>query len=123
MRTDKQLSDAFRTAMQMRVEMREQGATDAECHKAMENILRANWPVPPLEDWPWHARLPRCMHCDGYGLISRTVENRLKCTVDEGTPCSCRSGDKFRNRPAAETDFTAAGKMPAKPKGFSRWNG
>lgn len=123
-RTDKQLSDAFRVAMQMRREMREQGATDRECHKAMENILRANWPVPPLEDWPWHARLPRCMHCDGYGLVIRTVVNRLKCTVEEGTPCSCRLGDKYRHRPQAEADFTAAGKVAnAKPRGFSRWNG
>lgn len=122
-RTEKQLSDAFRIALKMHAEMRAGGATEAECRSARENILRANWPVPPFEEWPWHARLPRCVRCDGYGLVMLTVVNRLNCTVEEGTPCTCRAGDKFRNQPAAEADFTAAGKGTAKPKGFSRWNG
>lgn len=123
-RTDRQLATAFRHAMQLRYEMKEQGSSERDCALAMEKILRANWPVPPEEEWPWHARLPRCMHCNGYGLVMRTVVNRLKCTVEEGTPCSCQQGARYLEKPKAEADFTAAGKTAsAKPKGFTRWNG
>ena len=123
-RTDHQLSEAFKMAIRLRHEMRENGASEAECTKAIENILRANWPVPPESEWPWHARLPRCMHCNGYGLVIRTVVNRLKCTVEEGTPCTCQAGARYLEKPKQEADFTAAGKTAnAKPKGFTRWNG
>jgi len=122
-RTDGQLSEAFRHAMQLRREMRERGATETECRTAVERILRANWPVPPEHEWPWHTRLPRCMHCNGYGLVIRTVVNRLKCTVEEGTPCTCQQGARYLDKPKMDADFTAAGKAPAKPKGFTRWNG
>jgi hypothetical protein len=122
-RTDHQLAEAFRHAMQLRTEMREQGASERECSLAIEKILRANWPTPPESEWPYWARVPRCMHCNGYGLIIRSVVNRLKCTVDEGTPCTCHLGDRYREKPKAEQDFTAAGKTTPVKKGFTRWNG
>lgn len=121
-RTDQQLSRAFKQAIQLRHEMRANGASEADCTRAIEKILRANWPVTSELDWPWHARLPRCIHCNGYGLVMRTVVNRLHCTVEEGTPCTCQQGARYLDKPKAEADFTAAGKT-AKPKGFSRWNG
>lgn len=123
-RSDRHLAEAFKHAMQLRIEMREQGASEQDCRLAMEKILRANWPSPPESNWPYWARLPRCLHCNGYGLVIRVVVNRLGCTVEEGTPCSCQQGARYLDKPKAEADFTAAGKTAsAKPKGFTRWNG
>ena len=123
-RTDRQISNAFKHAMNLRQQMREDGATEAECARALEKIIRANWPVTDEKDWPYFHRLPRCIKCDGYGLVIRTVTNRLGCVVEEGTPCTCQAGTRYLERPKSEADFTAAGKTAsAKPKGFSRWNG
>ncbi len=121
-RTDSQLVAAFKHAMQLRREMRESGSTPAECDRALEKILRANWPVPPVEEWPEKYLRPVCMACDGTGLMIRTVVNRLGITVDEGTPCRCWAGEKFKPKPRTEADFTQAGKTPQKPKGFTRWS-
>ncbi len=121
-RTDSQLVEAFKHAMHLRREMRESGSTPAECDRALEKILRANWPVRLLEEWPEKYLRPVCLACDGTGLIIRTVVNRLGLTVDEGTPCRCIAGDKFLKKSTPDKDFTQAGKEPTKPKGFRRWN-
>lgn len=119
---DRKLAGAFRMAMQMRAEMRADGATDEECRVALEKILRANWPtLTPERDWPYWARVPRCIHCDGYGLVIRRVMNRLRLMVDEATPCTCHLGARYIQKPKSEQDFTEAGKTAKpKPQGFQR---
>lgn len=120
---DRQLAATFKAAIAMWEDMRKDGTPVRECAKALERSLRAAWPQTDEREWPHWARVPRCMHCNGYGLIIRTVTNRLGCVVDEGTPCSCHLGAKYHDKPKAEADYTAAGKTAAKPKTFSRWNG
>ena len=111
-------------SMQMRREMLKDGSSPADADTAVAKILKANWPVrPPVQEWPYQYRIPRCVQCDGYGLVIRTVVNRLRCTVTEGTPCDCEAGKRYHDKPRQEEDFTAAGKATVKPKGFSRWNG
>lgn len=124
MSRDSVLVQTFRLAMDMRAEMRTQGATDTQVAAALEKTLRAALTAVPEAEWPYWARVPRCMHCDGYGLVMRRVENRLRLMVDEGTPCTCMAGAKFFPKSPADADFTEAGKT-AKPqrKGFQRWNG
>ena len=121
---DSQLVRAFRVGMELRREMVANGATRAEADKALEKILRANWPVPvlPEEQWPEKYRQPRCVRCDGYGLVMREVTNRLGLRVNEGTPCDCWAGDKFRPKPKAGATVAEAGKITPKPKGgWTRW--
>lgn len=122
-RGDRVLADAFRIAMQMRSEMRAAGATEREMAQALERVIRANWPVQPESQWPYWARVPRCMHCSGYGLALRTEVDRLGQTVEVGTPCTCQAGAKFQPRAASAADFTQAGKTTKKPGGFRRWDG
>jgi hypothetical protein len=122
--TDQGLAAAFRQALQLARELKAEGAPPAERRAAIERILRANWPAtPPERDWPWWARVPRCVRCDGVGLILETVVNRLGCTVEQGRPCTCQKGARYEARPAAAApDYTAAGKVTPKPAGgLKRW--
>lgn len=123
MLTDRQLAATFREAIKMWDAMRADGASLSACVRALETSLRAAWPQTPEREWPHWARVPRCIHCHGYGLVIRTVTNRLGCVVEEGTPCTCQQGARYQEKPKAEADFTAAGKSAPKPKGFGRWNG
>lgn len=123
---EKRLAAAFRQAMDFRRDLLANGSTTFEADAAVAKILRANWPaIPPEQEWPYKYRLPRCLYCDGYGLVIREVTNRLGCRVNEGTPCSCEQGARYREKPQGlDEDFIAAGKTPQKAqKGFSRWNG
>ena len=123
-RSDRQLAATFREMMALRAQMLEQGASPESCDVALARALRAAWPTRDVSEWPYWARVPRCIHCDGYGLVIRTVVNRLGCEVEEGTPCTCQEGRRYWPKPTnTEQDFTAAGKVATKPKGFSRWNG
>jgi hypothetical protein len=115
------LANAFKQAMTLREQMREDGATEAQCAVALEKIIRANWPIRPESEWPEQYRQPRCGACDGYGLVIKSVVNRLGVQVEEGTPCSCYAGLKFLDKSKADQDFTQAGKT-SKPKGFTRWS-
>jgi hypothetical protein len=122
-RTDWQLAETFREAMKMRAAMKAQGASEQSCTEAMARSLKAAWPWRPESEWPYFHRLPRCIHCDGYGLVIRTVINRLGCRVDEGTPCTCREGARYLEKPKAEQDFTQAGKVSKPMTRMGRWNG
>jgi len=95
---DSQLVQAFRQGMALRRELVANGATRAEADLALAKVLRANWPVPPIEDWPDKYRQPRCGQCDGYGLVLREVTNRLRLRVTEGTPCACWAGERYRRK-------------------------
>jgi len=122
MSTERRLAAALRQGIQLAREMKAEGASDADRAEALERILRANWPETPPEDaWPWWARVPRCVLCDGYGLIIRQEINRLGCLVEVGTPCTCPKGARHEAAPAAAADFTAAGKTAKPSKGFSKW--
>ena len=105
--------------------MKAQGATPREMARALEQVIRANWPVLPESQWPYWARVPRCIHCNGYGLKLTTEIDRLGQTVEVGRPCTCQAGRKFEPQaPQAEQDFTKAGKTAKKPAGgFRRWDG
>lgn len=122
-RSERMLAATFREAMKVYEAMRKDGSDHKTCAAALETSLRAAFPTPPWEEWPEQFRQPRCHRCDGYGLVLRDVVNRLGCRVTEGTPCTCWKGDRYKNQPKPEADFTEAGKATAKPKGFSRWNG
>lgn len=121
--SDSALVLMFRRAMLVRNAMKADGASEAEYTAALEQEIRAHVPVVPESDWPEWARVPRCVKCDGYGLVIRSVVNRLRITVNEATPCVCHKGDRFRHQPPTDQDYGEAGKAKPKPKGFSRWNG
>ena len=123
MTDDRQLAKAFKVWLQMRVEMRASGATDAECTEALKRVLKANWSIPDVSEWPYHMRLPRCVKCDGYGLIITNVVDRLGQSVTQGEPCTCEKGRRFMPQKQAEQDFTQAGKVEKPKKGFQRWGG
>lgn len=121
---DRVLADAFRIAMQMRAEMKAQGATPREMARALEQVIRANWPVLPESQWPYWARVPRCIHCNGYGLVLREEVGRLGQHVTVGTPCTCQAGVRHMPASPAQQDYTQAGKTAKKQMGgFRRWDG
>jgi len=121
-RGDRVLANAFRTGMQLRAEMRQSGASESDCAKALERVIRANWPIVPESEWPYWARVPRCIKCDGYGWQRETVTDRLGQVVDVVEPCTCEKGRRYVAQQQA-ADFTQAGKTEKPKKGFQRWGG
>jgi hypothetical protein len=118
------LADAFRIGMQMRAEMRAAGASEREMAAALERVIRANWPVKPESEWPYWARVPRCIYCNSYGLVMRSEVDRLGQYVEVGTPCTCQAGVRHMPASPAQQDYTQAGKTAKKPTGgFRRWDG
>lgn len=95
--------------------MKADGATDGERFAVVESVLRQFWPY--AREWKY-----LCESCRDLGLVIQpNVLNRLGCLVDEGVPCHCSAGARFRERPrGGDDDFTQAGKV-AKPKGFTRF--
>lgn len=95
--------------------MKADGASDRERFAVVEATIRECW--PRTRTWKY-----LCESCRDTGLVIRAdVVNKLGCRVDEGVPCHCSAGARFRERPRGEDDdFTQAGKV-TKPKGFTRF--
>lgn len=98
----------------MRRELRSSGATPEEIAAATEKMVRHYLEplVPDERFWPVHLTLARCAYCNGTGLvIHRNVENKLKCTIDDGTPCRCPLGARFLPKIQEAGDHLQAGKV------------
>jgi hypothetical protein len=120
-RSDSALVRAFRDAIEQRRVLLAAGATPAAANQAIEDTLRVALGTP-ADEWPGWAQTPRCGSCRGSGLLIQTVKNRLGILVDEGRPCHCQTGNRYRKKAPVAADFTAAGKTMPKPKGFQRWH-
>ena len=110
------LATAFREAMRLVERMRADGASETERFAVLEQTLVDFWPKG--RTWRY-----LCGACRDTGLvIHERVTNRLGVVVDEGVPCHCGKGQRFRDRPRrGAEDFTAAGKV-SKPSGFTRFS-
>lgn len=103
------LAETIRTALQIRDQMKADGATTQECHAALEKTLRASW--PQRREWKY-----LCQDCRDYGLITVECDGGRSCGRDQphlphdyGTPCWCSRGEQFKAKPKADDDFTQAG--------------
>jgi hypothetical protein len=122
--TARRLEKLVANVIEIRAELRRQGASAAAFSTATERTVRDAWEplVPPMHEWPPYLVFGQCAYCDGTGLVlSFGVINRLGIAVTEGRPCRCPRGARFEPKPpAADTDHTAAGKTP-KQKPLSRF--
>ena len=104
--------------IQMRAELRANGADEQAVAMATERSIRAAWPT--TREWKF-----LCQSCDDYGLEMGVCPGDRTCGRDKqhlphefGRPCWCGAGAKFRKRePSPDTDFQQAGKV-SKP---TRW--
>jgi len=104
----------LRDALTLREQMRADGASQAECDSALEEMLRERWPF--TREWKYV-----CKACYDTGLRIERRQTRIygDTFVDVGVPCTCKLGDRFRPRQKRDDDFTAAGKVSG-PTRFGR---
>ncbi len=138
-----QMSSVLRDILQVRIDLREAGSSDASIADTTGEMLREKWPVKGRV-WVYH-----CESCSDSGWQSRTCTPQTPCGrpfklpgqhSDDWTgrgqcspgheyvqPClDCARGYQRRadlsDAPKLD-DHAAAGKTQTKPKGFTRWNG
>lgn len=113
--SDESLGRIIAVICEIREELRRQGASPQALAQATENVVRDTWPF--TREWKY-----LCPICDDTGLKLSLEATRVygELPVWIGRPCSCSRGERFRDRPKAEQDFTAAGKTPRQPTRFGR---
>jgi hypothetical protein len=105
----------------MRAELRANGADEHAVSVATERSIRLAW--PSVREWKY-----LCHTCDDYGLEMGFCPGDRTCGRDKqhlphefGRPCWCSAGAKFRKREVnPDVDHLEAGKTP-KPKRFTRF--
>jgi hypothetical protein len=100
------LAQMVRDVLEVRTELRAQGASPIELAAATERVVRDAWEplCVPERQWPVTALLAKCAYCDGTGLVIRhNVKNKLNVIVDEGTPCRCSRGARFEPKQQTQT--------------------
>ena len=103
------LAASFRAAMDIWRRMDADGVAFPDRCKALEQTLRASWPLGTC-------RCPRCFwrcqDCQDTGALieSRPAAIYGGALVDVVVPCHCEKGRMFMPKQARESDFTAAGK-------------
>ena len=114
------LGAIFAGIFQLRTDMRQAGADEAEIAKATERSVRSAWPT--TREWKY-----LCQTCADYGLEMLDCPGDRTCGRDKehlshefGRPCWCDAGAKFRKAPRSEEDFQQAGKVQKPARGFSR---
>lgn len=114
------LAQTMRAAILERDKQRLAGATSDELARNLEQTVRAAWPF--VREWKY-----LCQDCRDYGLMMRECpgdascgRNSLHLVHEFGVPCWCSVGNRFKTRPKAEQDFTAATKAKRQPSRFGQ---
>ena len=113
--TTRPLRELIADICEIRAELKRQGASELAIAAGTEDAVRALWPF--MREWKY-----LCPLCDNTGLKLSLETTRVhgETRIWVGRPCSCSRGERFRDRPKAEQDFTAAGKTPRQPTRFGR---
>lgn len=95
-------------------DMKAQGIALADRVKGLEAVLREVWPF--AREWKY-----LCAQCDDLGVKIAECPGDATCGRSKehlphtfGTPCWCALGQRFKDKPRSEDDFTAAGRTPAR---------
>ena len=105
------LGDVIEDALKLAVELKAKGLGPSEIQAALEKTVRDVWPFTR----EWHYL---CADCDDVGLIMGECDGGSRCGRHKahlphafGSPCWCKAGAKYREKPPSDpADFKAAGK-------------
>ncbi len=114
------LADTVAEAVRLRAAQKAAGASDAECDRYLEGVLRQSWPF--TREWKY-----LCDKCDDTGLVMGDCSGDATCGRASihgrhsfGTPCWCSAGNRFKAKPKTEDDFSQATAKTRKPTRFGR---
>lgn len=126
-RSESAFTNAVMEAVDLRAQLKADGATGTDLEAGLEAVVRATWPRSPGA----HAWKYLCETCRDTGLEMRWCEGRgcglahgnTHAPHEVGWPCFCSKGERFRETKPAQLDAISAAAKTAKAAKPSRFGG